>query len=622
MEALKGRSRAVKYLIALLAPVIVASVMQVTWPFFEHSPVSLFLLAVMISAWYGGLGPGLLTLFVSLLLVDYFFIRPYLALWPPNRGDSVYLGILAIVGAFISTLCELMHRTSRRAENNLQLTKRAEQILRRSQEQLAGVIGSAMDAIISVDEHQHVVLFNAAAEKMFRCPAPEAIGQSIDRFIPKRFHDSHREHIESFGRTQVTKRTMGSLGAIFGQRADGEEFPIEASISQLDSDGKKFYTVILRDITERKRAEESLRESEGRYRTLFECAPDGIVISDPNSYFVGVNASICRMLGYTREELIGLCASNIVTEPGVRRIGPALDMIKAKAEHHHEWQFRRKDGSVFEAEVIASMMPDGNLLGMIRDITERKQAEEEVRRLNEGLEQRVLERTAQLQAANKELETFSYSVSHDLRAPLRHINGFSQALLEDYDDKLDEEGRGYLHEVHNASQEMAKLIDDILQLARVTRSEMHREVVNLSDLAHLTFDQLQESDKDRNVVVKIEKGLFTKGDKHLLQIMLTNLLGNAWKFTSKRERAEISFGRTQKTDKSTYFVRDNGAGFDMAYVNKLFGAFQRLHTTGEFEGTGIGLATVQRIVHRHGGRVWAEGKVAQGAIFYFTLSEF
>jgi signal transduction histidine kinase len=244
-----------------------------------------------------------------------------------------------------------------------------------------------------------------------------------------------------------------------------------------------------------------------------------------------------------------------------------------------------------------------------------------VRDSQSSLEQKVQERTAQLKAANLELETFSYSVSHDLRAPLRHINGFSQALEEEYAEKLDEQGKHYLQQVRSASQEMAQLIDDVLRLARVTRSEMHTETVNLSEKAKAVFAELQTSDANRTVAIDIEEGLMTHGDKRLLRILLTNLLGNAWKFTSKREQSRISFGGEQKDGETVYFVRDNGAGFDMAYVNKLFGAFQRLHRTGEFEGTGIGLATVQRIVRRHGGRIWSEAAVNEGASFYFTLQQ-
>jgi PAS domain S-box-containing protein len=378
----------------------------------------------------------------------------------------------------------------------------AEAALSDRQIQLSAIIDSAMDAIIAIDEEQRILVFNAAAENMFGCPAAEAIGQSLDRFIPERFRATHHTHIREFGRTNVTRRTKGSLGAIFGLRSGGEEFPIEASITQFESGGQKFYTVILRDITERKRAEM------------------------------------------------------------------------------------------------------------------------EVRRLNEELQGGVAERTAQLQAANKELETFSYSVSHDLRAPLRHINGFSRALLEDYSDKLDEAGRTYLEELCGASRTMAQLIDALLQLARVSRGEMRREVVNLSEMAVEVMAKLKESDSGRAVAVSVREELLTHGDKRLLRIVLDNLLGNSFKFTSKREQAEISFGREQRGGELVYFVRDNGAGFDMAFAGKLFGAFQRLHSAREFEGTGIGLATVQRIVHRHGGRVWADGSVNKGATFYFTLPEF
>jgi len=238
------------------------------------------------------------------------------------------------------------------------------------------------------------------------------------------------------------------------------------------------------------------------------------------------------------------------------------------------------------------------------------------------LEQRVRDRTAQLEAANKELEAFSYSVSHDLRAPLRSIDGFSQALLEDYFDKIDEQGKDYLHRVRAASQRMAQLIDDVLNLSRVTRSEMRFEKIDLGTLVSKIRKELQERQPDRKVEFAISSGLVGRGDARLLRIVLENLLGNAWKFTGKHPLAKIEFGVTHVGhghDKPVFYVRDDGAGFDMAYVDKLFVPFQRLHASAEFPGTGIGLATVQRIIHRHGGRVWAEGEVEKGATFYFTL---
>ncbi|CAN5646886.1 MAG: CHASE domain-containing protein [Actinomycetota bacterium] len=227
-----------------------------------------------------------------------------------------------------------------------------------------------------------------------------------------------------------------------------------------------------------------------------------------------------------------------------------------------------------------------------------------------------------LEAANRELEAFSYSVSHDLRAPLRSIEGFSQILVEDYGEALDEEGVGYLGRVKGASRRMSELIDDLLQLSRVTRASMERSEVDLSLLAREAADELEQSDPDRNIEIVVRGGAKARGDERLLRVAIENLIGNAWKFTSKNEGgAKIEFGSTSKNGVPTYYVRDDGAGFEMDYAKKLFGAFQRLHTEDEFEGTGIGLATVARIVRRHGGEVWAEGEPGKGAIFYFTLGD-
>ena len=498
--------------------------------------------------------------------------------------------------------------------------KAAEETLRRNQQQIAGVIGSAMDAIISVDEDQRIMLFNAAAERMFMYPADDAIGQPLERFIPARFRDIHKKHIEDFGRTNVTRRSMGSLGGLFGLRADGTEFPIEASISQLESEGRKIFTVILRDITERKKAEEDLREQ----ASILDLAP--VLIFDLDGSIIFWNAGAEKMYGWTSDEAVGRTPNELLAT-----IFPIpLEKIKAKVFARGHWEgelvHTTKEGRqiTVASTWVLHRNRDGNpraFLQINNDITERKIAEEEVRRLNTELEERVEERTAQLLAVNKELEAFSYSVSHDLRAPLRHINGFSQALLDDYADRLDETGSGLLKEICGASREMSQMIDDVLKLARVSRGEMTVEPVDLSEMAERIVADLRRHHPDRDVEVRIEPGVSVSGDKRLLQFVLTNLLGNAWKFTSGKPSAVIEFRSEHEGKERVLSVKDNGAGFDMRYADKLFGAFQRLHNADEFEGTGIGLATVKRIVERHGGRVWAEAKPDEGATFYFTLPE-
>jgi light-regulated signal transduction histidine kinase (bacteriophytochrome) len=259
--------------------------------------------------------------------------------------------------------------------------------------------------------------------------------------------------------------------------------------------------------------------------------------------------------------------------------------------------------------------------GTVQDITDRKHAEEEIRRLNAGLEQRVRDRTAQLEAANQELEAFAYSVSHDLRAPLRGVDGWSLALLEDYHDRLDERGRQYLDRVRSEAQRMGLLIDDLLQLSRLNRAEIKVADVDLSRVCEVIAHRLREASPGRAIDFDIAPGLKTSGDIRLLEVAMTNLLANAVKFTGRRARAHIEVGQARHNGQPVFYVRDNGAGFDMSYASKLFGPFQRLHKTSDFPGTGIGLATVQRVIRRHGGRVWAEAAPDCGATFYFVLGK-
>lgn len=299
----------------------------------------------------------------------------------------------------------------------------------------------------------------------------------------------------------------------------------------------------------------------------------------------------------------------------VQRIitGPINHLVETAREI-----YRRKDYG------IRATKTTGDELGVLVDgfnemLDEIQRRDADLRDAQTHLEQRVVERTAQLDAANKELEAFSYSVSHDLRAPLRSIDGFSQALLEDYPDRLDEQGRQYLMRVRANTQLMAGLIDDLLKLSRVTRAEIRRETVDLSALAESILEELKCAEPQRLVDVAIPPGLCAEGDQKLLGIALTNILSNAWKFTGRQPSARIELGAIDAGGEHTFYVRDNGVGFDMAYADKLFGVFQRLHAQSEFPGTGVGLATVQRIINRHGGRVWAESAIGNGATFYFTL---
>jgi light-regulated signal transduction histidine kinase (bacteriophytochrome) len=283
-----------------------------------------------------------------------------------------------------------------------------------------------------------------------------------------------------------------------------------------------------------------------------------------------------------------------------------------------------RSGRKVAVEEVAAPIVDafGNLLGgvlVLRDVTERRQQMQQIQKLNEELEERVQQRTAALEAANRELEAFSYSVAHDLRAPLRGITGFSQLLIDQYAPQLDKEGVGYLNRVRGAAAKMSELIDALLSLARVGRAELHPADIDLTRLATLVSEDLAAAAPGRKVIVHIEPGMSAYADPQLLQIVVHNLLENAWKFSGRRQLATVGIGTVADAELPTYFVRDDGAGFDPAYSDKLFGAFQRLHSQQEFPGTGIGLAIVQRVVARHGGIIWAESRPQQGATFFFTL---
>ncbi len=642
--------------------------------------------------------------------------------------------------------------------------KQAEEAVRNSQAQMTGIFNSAMDAIISVDAEQRILIFNPAAEMMFRCKQSEAMGQSLDLFIPQRFRTNHRSHVQNFAQTGTTNRVMGHLGTIYGLRKDGEEFPIEASISKINLAGHDLFTVILRDITKRQQTEEALRESEEKFSVIYYKAPFAAALSRlPDGVIVDVNEAFEKVFGYTKQEVLGQTSLELGINPDPEartRIAAELqargsvhdlelmlhtktgharvflmnidlvsisgqkyifqtaqditerkqageDLQKAHAELEIKVQERtaalsqansllqalmdympdqiyfkdlqcrfirnsRSQASLLglndprevigktdfdffphaakafaeEQEVMKSgkslidfeewvVWPDGReswvsttkvplrnsegetigIFGISRDITERKHAEQAIRELNSDLENQA----AKLQAANKELEAFSYSVSHDLRAPLRAIDGYTRILVEDYEALLDAEGKRVCAVISAEARRMGQLIDDLLAFSRLGRKEMYSSNIDMKTLAVAVLNDLVKEEDRARIDFRIARLPSISADSSLIRQVWVNLLSNALKFTSKKERAVIEVGSKSSKEEVIYFVRDTGAGFDMEYANKLFGVFQRLHSESEFEGTGVGLAIVQRIIRRHNGRAWAEGEIDKGATFYFAL---
>jgi PAS domain S-box-containing protein len=503
------------------------------------------------------------------------------------------------------------------------------------EEQLRASLREIGDLKTALDEHAIVAMTDPQGRITYvndkfcaisKYSREELLGQD-HRIINSGYHSTE------FIRDLWTTITHGKVwhGEIKNKAKDGSFYWVDTTIVPfLKEDGKpRQYVAIRADITERKRIEEQLRASLREIGDLKAALDEHAIVAmtDPQGRITYVNDKFCAISKYSREELLG--QDHRIINSGYHPTEFIRDLWTTIARGkvwHGEIKNKAKDGSYYwvDTTIVPFLNDKGKprqYVAIRADITERKHAEDEIRKLNLELERRVAQRTVELESANKELEAFSYSVSHDLRAPLRAIDGFSQAVLEDYGAQLPEEGKRYLETIRGGAQRMGFLIDDLLTFSRLSRLPLNKRSVNSQRLVQETLAELGFPFRERKVEVRMGDLPRCSGDAALLKQVWLNLLSNALKYTRQREPAVIEIDCKEDNGEKTYFVGDNGSGFDMRYAGKLFGVFQRLHRADEFEGTGVGLAIVQRIVSRHGGRVWADAALNRGATFYFTLEE-
>ncbi|MBI4548785.1 MAG: PAS domain S-box protein [Ignavibacteriae bacterium] len=624
---------------------------------------------------------------------------------------------------------------------------KAEKALRESEDRYRIVAETATDGIITIDETSTILFVNPAVENIFGHRREEMLGKDLTMLMPEYLRHLHKQSLKRYVDTHE-KHIAWEATQLPGLHKSGKVIPLEISFGELVKDGKHMFTGIVRDITERKRTEEALRDREQQLSSIYDTAADVIfqltVTKEGKYRFNSVNRAFLTTTGLRYDQVVGKDVDEVIPEPSLTMVLEKYkEAIKDKKivrwEETSEYPTGRLTGEVSIAPVYDSQGNCTHLVGAVHDITERKRAEEkiqhaemryrttldhmlegcqiigfdwrylyindvaakqgrrtkeellghtmmemypgienthmfaqfrrcmeervphrieneftfldgtkgwfhlsmepvpegifilseditkekqldeEVRKHREHLEELVIERTAQLEAANKELESFSYSVSHDLRAPLRHIDGFVDLLNKHVADTIDEKGKRYFKTISESAKKMGALIDDLLTFSRMGRAEMQKARLNLKDLVNKIIAEFQQETKSRTIEWKINTLPEIQADSAMMRQVLINLISNAMKYTKTRSPAVIEIGSTSNQDETVVFAKDNGVGFDMQYVDKLFGVFQRLHRTEEFEGTGIGLANVRRIVHHHGGRTWAEGKINEGATFYFSL---
>jgi len=543
---------------------------------------------------------------------------------------AYYLLYQAILVTGLKEPFDLIFRDLKRADESLRKAQETleEKVrartaeLRTSEERYRSLIGKVQTAIVLHDGQGRILNSNPLAE--------ELLGLAADRLLGKSPRDPDWHFLREDGAVLPVAEYPVSLVFATGQPVRnhvlGIAQPHRANVAwvlvnaepEYDGAGKITSVVVsFVDITERKQVE---AEKEQYYK-FFMLSTDAMCIADPFGCFRQVNPALVQLTGYSGSELLSRPFLDFVLpEDRQRTVDEMALQVKVRPSMNFENRYMRKDGSAISLSWTAYFdIKDGVTYATARDITESKRAQDQIRALNSELEQRVRERTAQLEAAVKELETFSYSVSHDLRAPLRAIDGFSKALIEDYGDKFDDTGKHFLQMLGDNTERMGNLIDDILGFSRMSRRDLAATTLDMAKLAQEVIEELRGSAPGRNFRFVLGALPPTRGDRVMIRQVMVNLLSNAIKFTRPRSEAVIEVGGAAEAEENIYYVKDNGVGFDMHYADKLFDVFQRLHLQTEFEGTGVGLAIVKRIIERHGGRVWAEGTVGEGATFHFSL---
>jgi PAS domain S-box-containing protein len=618
------------YIVTPLLPVIAAYLrLEFLGSLGQSSPFLTFYPAVTLAALLAGFPAGLFATLLSAGLASYFLMEPLGSFLISSRADQLVLAVFLLSCLMISLLTELLHRAQAQADvavaqNQISAERElAAAAIKSERNFLRQVIDAFPNSIFVKDEQGRLLLINEALARFHDTTVEAMEGKRahdigiISEAMDARFSEEDRAVINSrtpqHSSTQIADAT-GNLH--FFETAKSPLFDDDGSCNKL--------LVVTTDITERKEAEEALHGNRELLNSIISGTPDAIYVKDTAGKYLLFNCAAEEIFGKRVEEVLGRDDTQLFPYQDAQALMKQDQAVMA-AREVEIFEDTITDATGRKRIFLSTKGPlyddHGELsgtFGISRDISEQKQAEEEFRNLNDELDKRVAERTVQLEAVIREQEAFSYSVSHDLRSPLRHINSYASILVEELGCAISAEGKDNLERICKASKKMGKLIDDLLELARTTRIPLSEERIDLSRLVTISSLMLKQTDKTRQVEFTIAEGMQVLGDKTLLRLVVENLLNNAWKYTLKENVALIEVGVEQMNGQEVFFVSDNGTGFDMDYKDKLFDAFQRLHGS-EFEGNGIGLATVKRAIERHGGSIWAEGEVGSGATFYFTL---